>query len=97
MPHPTLRDLGSTGSSLATAPGMRTRFPTNIFYYSDWLLKREKLLLEDSAGEQYLSCVTGRPIVDPQSIEVMNTIEGRTLVTLQTCPPSDYAKRLFAK
>jgi hypothetical protein len=38
-------------------------------------VKGDELLLEDSAGGQYLSCVTERLIVGPHRVEMMNAIE----------------------
>jgi sortase A len=68
-----------------------------VFYHLDWLEKGDEISLEDSAGGRYLYRVTGRLIVGPDSVEVMNAVEGESLITLQTCTLPDYEKRLIVQ
>jgi sortase A len=41
--------------------------------------------------------VTEQKIVPPDDVEVMNAVEGESIVTLQTCTLPDYAKRLVVQ
>ena len=68
-----------------------------VFFRLDELVEGDEILLEDSAGKQYLYRVTQRKIVGPDSVEVMNAVEGESLVTLQTCTLPDYKKRLIVQ
>ncbi len=68
-----------------------------IFYYLDELAEGDEIVLRDSVGKTYLYQVTERKIVDPEDVEVMNALQGRTLVTLQTCTLPDYEERLIVQ
>ena len=81
--------------------GHRVGYPNTVSYYLffrlDELAKGDKILLEDSAGRQYLYRVTRQLIVGPDNAEVMNPVEGKSLVTLQTCTLPDYERRLIVQ
>ena len=68
-----------------------------VFFRLDELVKGDGMLLEDSAGGQYHYRVTKRVVVGADSVEVMNPVEGESLVTLQTCTLPDYEKRLIVQ
>jgi sortase A len=54
-------------------------------------------LLEDSAGGQYLYRINKQVVVGPDSVEVMNPVESKSLTTLQTCTLTDYKERLIVQ
>ncbi len=68
-----------------------------VFFRLDELVNGDGMLLEDSAGGQYHYRVTRRAVVGADSVEVMNPVEGESLVTLQTCTLPDYEKRLIVQ
>ena len=68
-----------------------------VFFRLDELSKGDEILLEDSAGGSYLYRVTDRLVVGPDSVEVMNPVEGKSLITLQTCTLPDYKDRLIVQ
>jgi sortase A len=68
-----------------------------VFFRLDELVRGNEILLEDSAGGQYLYRVTRQAVVGPDSVEVMNPVEGKSLVTLQTCTLPDYKERLIVQ
>lgn len=68
-----------------------------IFYYIDQLAEGDEILLEDSAGTKYTYRVTDQMVVDPDNVEVMEPVEGKSLVSLQTCTLPDYEKRLIVQ
>jgi sortase A len=41
--------------------------------------------------------VTRRLVADPDGVEVMNAVEGESLITLQTCTLPDYERRLIVQ
>jgi sortase A len=68
-----------------------------IFYYIDQLAEGDEILLEDSAGTTYTYRVTEQMVVDPDNVEVMEPVEGKSLVSLQTCTLPDYEQRLIVQ
>jgi sortase A len=68
-----------------------------VFYYLDQLVEGDEILLEDSAGTTYTYRVTDQMVVDPDNVEVMEPVEGKSLVSLQTCTLPDYEKRLIVQ
>jgi sortase A len=42
--------------------------------------------------------VTGeQQVVPPDNVEVMNAVEGRSIITLQTCTLPDYSERIVVQ
>ena len=68
-----------------------------VFYYLDQLSEGDEILLEDSAGTTYTYRVTDQKVVVPDNVEVMEPVEGKSLVSLQTCTLPDYKKRLIVQ
>jgi sortase A len=68
-----------------------------VFYYLDQLAEGDEILLEDSAGTTYTYRVTDQLTVDPDNVEVMEPVEGKSLVSLQTCTLPDYEQRLIVQ
>ena len=68
-----------------------------VFFHLDWLKKGNEIQLQDADGKKYLYRVTKRTIVGPDNVEVMNPVQGRSLVTLQTCTLPDYENRLIVQ
>jgi sortase A len=66
-----------------------------VFYYLDQLTDGAKILLEDEAGTTYRYRVTKQRVVDPNNVEVMESQEGKSVVSLQTCTLPDYKQRLI--
>ncbi len=68
-----------------------------VFYDLDKLAPGDEISLEDAAGEEYVYKVTERKVVPPDNVEVMNAVEGESIVTLQTCTLPDYAERIIVQ
>lgn len=81
--------------------GHRIGYPNTASYYVffnlDELVEGDEIMLEDSSGEQYRYRVTKRMIVGPDNVEVMNAVEGKSIISLQTCTLPDYEKRLVVQ
>lgn len=73
-------------------PGTRS---DHVFYDLEQLVEGDEIILTDTAGDEYVYLVTGpQQVVPPDNVEVMNAVEGRSIVTLQTCTLPDYADRV---
>ena len=68
-----------------------------VFYRLDELTEGDEILLTDAAGGEYVYRVTKQEIVGPNSVDVMNAVEGESLITLQTCTLPDYEERLIVQ
>jgi LPXTG-site transpeptidase (sortase) family protein len=68
-----------------------------VFYRLDEMNEGDEILLTDAAGREYVYRVTMRKVVGPNSVDVMNAVEGRSLITLQTCTLPDYEDRLIVQ
>jgi sortase A len=81
--------------------GHRVGFPgtrsDHVFYDLEQLAAGDEIILTDSSGGEYVYAVTGQQIVPPDNVEVMNAVEGRSIVTLQTCTLPDYAERVVVQ
>jgi sortase A len=68
-----------------------------IFYYLDQLAEGDEIMLQDSAGGTYRYRVTDQKVISPDNVEAMDTVEGESVVTLQTCTLPDYKERLIVQ
>lgn len=68
-----------------------------IFYDLPDLAEGDEIILTDAAGGEYVYRVTMEKVVGPQNVEVMNPVEGKSVVTLQTCTLPDYEKRVVVQ
>ena len=67
------------------------------FYDLDDLKKGDELYITDSDGRQYTYEVFNKFVVQPTNLAVLAPVEGRNIVTLQTCTPPDYTERLIVR
>ena len=79
--------------------GHRIGFPgtkSNMAFYDLEDLKNgDKVYLEDADGRKYTYVVYKKLIVDPTNLEVLNPIEGKNIISLQTCTLPDYSRRVI--
>jgi LPXTG-site transpeptidase (sortase) family protein len=68
-----------------------------VFYRLDELQEGDEIRLQDADGEEYLYRVTTRKVVGPDNVEVMNAVEGKSIITLQTCTLPDYKDRVIVQ
>ena len=73
-------------------PGTRSNL---AFYDLEDLKNGDKVYLEDADGRKYTYVVYKKLIVDPSNLSVINPIEGKNIVSLQTCTLPDYTKRVI--
>ena len=53
--------------------------------------------LEDAQGRKYVYEVFAKRVVGPRDVSVKEPIEGKNIVTLQTCTLPDYKQRLIVQ
>ena len=79
--------------------GHRVGFPgTNsdmAFYDLEDLANGDEIYLEDAEGRQYTYEVFNKKIVEPTDLSVLKRIEGKNILTLQTCTLPDYTDRVI--
>ena len=68
-----------------------------VFWNLNKLERGNKVVLEDAEGRRYEYEVFDREIVEPHDTSVMKPIEGKSIVTLQTCTLPDYKERLIVR
>jgi len=76
----------------------RVGFPgTNsdkAFYDLEDLVNGDEIYLEDAEGRKYTYEVFNKKIVEPTDLSVLKRIEGKNILTLQTCTLPDYTDRV---
>jgi sortase A len=96
--------LNSTGfpwkkTSNVYIAGHRIGFPgtrSNLAFYDLEDLKNgDKVYLEDADGRKYTYVVYKKLIVDPTNLKVLKPIEGKNIISLQTCTLPDYTRRVI--
>jgi sortase A len=68
-----------------------------VFWDLNELKRGKRVLLEDSEGTRYVYRVFDRRIVGPDDVSVKKPIEGKNIVSLQTCTLPDYKDRLVVQ
>jgi sortase A len=68
-----------------------------VFWNLDRLERGSKVVLEDVRGRRYVYEVFEKRVVGPHEVSVKKPIEGKNIVTLQTCTLPDYKRRLIVR
>ena len=72
--------------------------PSRLAFYNLHKLKSgDELMLEDGQGQAYKYRVSEKFAVGPGDSWTMGQVRGRDMVTLQTCIPPDFGKRLMVR
>lgn len=81
--------------------GHRLGYPNTgsflIFYELDKLQKGDEAILTDSDGREYTYEIYEKQVVEPTRLDVLDPVEGKNIVTLQTCTLPDCSKRLVVR
>jgi sortase A len=81
--------------------GHRLGFPNTESFLAFWdldaLENGDKVVLTDANGKEYRYEVFKEFVVEPTDLYVTEPIEGKNVVTLQTCTLPDYADRLIVQ
>jgi sortase A len=67
------------------------------FWDLNKLEKGDEFYITDSEGRKYTYEVFRKLIVTPNTLSVLNPVEGKNIVTLQTCTLPDYKNRLLVR
>jgi LPXTG-site transpeptidase (sortase) family protein len=68
-----------------------------VFFRLDELVEGDEIRLTNAVGREFLYRVTRTTVVGPNDVQVMNAVEGKSLITLQTCTLPDYEERLIVQ
>jgi sortase A len=81
--------------------GHRLGYPTTESFLAFWdlngLRKGDKVFVTDAYGKRYVYKVFRRFTVAPTQVSVTRPLEGRNVLTLQTCTLPDYSRRLIVQ
>ena len=81
--------------------GHRLGYPGTDSFLAFWDLNRvengDKIFLTDADGRRYVYKVFREFVVAPTQVSVTRPLEGRNIVTLQTCTLPDYSRRLIVQ
>lgn len=69
----------------------------NIFFDVNLLGAGDEIIVTDAAGDRYVYQVTEQKVVGTENVEVMNPVEGKSVVSLQTCTLPDYKERIIVQ
>ena len=68
-----------------------------IFFDLNLLAAGDEISVTDAAGDRYVYRVTEQKTVGLENVEVMNPIEGKSIISLQTCTLPDYKERIIVQ
>ena len=68
-----------------------------VFWNLDKLGRGDRVRLEDAQGRKYVYEVFDKRVVGPNAVSVKEPMEGKNIVTLQTCTLPDYKQRLLVR
>ena len=81
--------------------GHRLGYPGTDSYLAfndiEALQNGDEVLLEDAEGTKYTYEVFNTVVVEPTNLSVLNTIEGKNIVSLQSCTLPDYSDRIIVQ
>ena len=81
--------------------GHRLGYPNTDSWLAFWDLNNletgDRIFVTDSNGRRYVYRVFKDFIVDPTDVYVTEPVEGKNLLTLQTCTLPDYSRRLIVR
>jgi sortase A len=81
--------------------GHRLGFPNTNSHLAFWDLNKlqvgDEFYITDSEGRQYTYKVYKKFIATPENLSVLTPVEGKNIVTLQTCTLPDYTNRFLVR
>ena len=81
--------------------GHRLGYEGTNSYLAFWDLNElengDEIYIDDSEGRRYTYVVFKKVVATPQNLSVLARLEGRNIVTLQTCTLPDYTNRLIVR
>jgi sortase A len=68
-----------------------------VFWHLDKMRRGDRVVLEDAKGRRYVYEVFDKRVVGPRHVSVKKPIDGKNIVTLQTCTLPNYKRRLIVQ
>ena len=75
-------------------PGTKSNL---VFWDLNKLQKGDEILLTDSDGTRYTYKVFEKRIISPSEVGILRPVQGKNIVSLQTCTLPDYSHRLIVR
>ena len=75
-------------------PGTKSNL---VFWDLNKLQKGDEILLTDSDGTRYTYKVFEKRIISPDEVGILRPVQGKNIVSLQTCTLPDYSHRLIVR
>jgi sortase A len=98
-----LRGTGNPWDRVANVyiAGHRLGYPATDSWLAFWdlnaLKEGDRIYVTDANGKRYTYRVFREFVVEPTQVSVLEPLEGRNVLTLQTCTLPDYSKRLIVQ
>jgi sortase A len=98
-----LKDTGFPWEAEANVyiAGHRLGYPRTksflVFWNLDKLRRGDRVVLKDAEGGRYVYEVFDKLVVGPNAVSVKEPMEGKNIVTLQTCTLPNYKQRLLVQ
>jgi sortase A len=98
-----LKDTGFPWEAEANVyiAGHRLGYPRTksflVFWNLDKLRRGDRVVLKDAEGGRYVYEVFDKLVVGPNDVSVKEPMEGKNIVTLQTCTLPNYKQRLLVQ
>lgn len=81
--------------------GHRLGYPGTDSYLAfndiDVLQNGDKIILKDAKGRKYIYEVFKTVVVEPTNLSVLDKVEGKNIVSLQSCTLPDYSDRIIVQ
>lgn len=81
--------------------GHRLGYPNTgsyyIFFDLNELSDGDEIQVTNSAGKTFTYKIFKEVVVSPNNVDIMNPVEGKSIVSLQTCTLPDYTERLIVQ
>jgi sortase A len=68
-----------------------------VFWNLDKLKSKDRVVLEDAEGQKYVYRVYDKMVVGPNAVSIKEPVDGKNIVTLQTCTLPNYKNRLIVR
>ena len=75
-------------------PGTKSNL---VFWDLNKLKKGDEIFLTDSDGTRYTYKVFEKRVISPSEVDILQPVEGKNIVSLQTCTLPDYSHRLIVR
>ncbi len=69
----------------------------HIFFGLDQVTEGDQIVIKNSVGKEFVYKVFKQTVVKPSNVDIMNPVDGESIISLQTCTLPDYTERLIVQ